>query len=105
MFIILHCAFVMISLATNIDDEPGRETTAFDDETTTTTSSLKKVNKTNQVQDEIGMLPPPLDFSAALNTTTVVSSTASVSIVTELTMTTTPHQTDDHRGTIKEVLS
>ena len=54
MLIILHCAFVMISLATNIDDEPGRETTAFDDETTTTTSSLKKVNKTNQVQDEIG---------------------------------------------------
>jgi hypothetical protein len=53
---------------------------------------------------EIGMLPP-LDFSAALNTTTVVSSTASVSIVTELTMTTTPHQTDDHKGTIKEVLS
>ena len=88
----------MIFPATNIDDEPGRETTAFDDETTT--SSLKKVNKTNQVQDEIGMLPP-LDFSAALNTTTEVSSTASVSIVTELTMTTTPHQTDDHRGTIK----
>ena len=104
MLIILHCAFVMISLATNVDDEPGK-TTAFEDETTTTTSSLKKVNKTNQVQDEIGMLPPPLDFSAALNTTTVVSSTASVSIVTELTMTTTPHQTDDHRGTIKEVLS
>ena len=102
MLIILHCAFVMISLATNVNDEPGK-TTAFEDETTTTTSSLKKVNKTNQVQDEIGMLPPPLDFSAALNTTTV--STASVSIVTELTMTTTPHQTDDHRGTIKEVLS
>ena len=53
MFIILHCAFVMIFPATNIDDEPGRETTAFNDETTT--SSLKKVNKTNQVQDEIGM--------------------------------------------------
>ena len=101
MLIILHCAFVMISLATNVNNEPGK-TTAFEDETTTTTSSLKKVNKTNQVQDEIGMLPP-LDFSAALNTTTV--STASVSIVTELTMTTTPHQTDDHRGTIKEVLS
>ena len=94
MLIILHCAFVMISLATNVDDEPGK-TSAFEDETTTT-SSLKKVNKTNQVQDEIGMLPP-LVFSAALNTTTV--STASVSIVTELTMTTTPHQTDDHRGT------
>ena len=103
MLIILHCAFVMISLATNVNNEPGK-TTAFEDETTTT-SSLKKVNKTNQVQDEIGMLLPPLDFSAALNTTTVVSSTASVSIVTELTMTTTPHQTDDHRGTIKEVLS
>ena len=101
MLIILHCAFVMISLATNVNNEPGK-TTAFEDETTTTTSSLKKVNKTNQVQDEIGLLPP-LDFSAALNTTTV--STASVSIVTELTMTTTPHQTDDHRGTIKEVLS
>ena len=91
----------MISLATNVDDEPGK-TTAFEDETTTTTSSLKKVNKTDHVQDEIGILPP-LDFSAALNTTTV--SAASVSIVTELTMTTTPHQTDDHRGTIKEVLS
>ena len=102
MLKILHCAFVMVSLATatNVDDELGK-TTAFEDETTTTTS-LKKVNKTNQVQDEIGMLPL-LDFAAALNTKTV--STASVSIVTELTMTTTPHQTDDHRGTIKEVLS
>ena len=61
---------------------------------------MKKVNKTNQVQDEIGL--PLSDFAAALNTTTT-SNTASVSIVTELTMTTTPHQTDEGKSTLMEV--
>ena len=64
-------------------------TTALD-EATATSTSLKKVNKTNQVQDEMMV-------ASELNTTTTVP----VSIViTELTMTMTPHQINEDKGTI-----